>query len=172
MERRELTYEIPIRSPMQLVWEEDFPFWNYLKLITLSSGPSDTSLVNLKGLTHRCYFTSFPGKMNHSFLVKSCLGVLNNSVWPMLGQSIHFGSFFFCCSPPVFFVFIFFFPAFLPALAWSSVSLPFSLTSHLQIWDSLAEKITNISLYNIKLVISCRRKKDEENLFAKPIWRH
>lgn len=63
------------------------PLLNFLKLelVWWSSEPSETNLGNLKGLTHRCYSTSFPGKMSQ-FPGKELSGVLNNGVgapaWP------------------------------------------------------------------------------------------
>lgn len=103
-------------------FEKDFFFHLKLESLQLHSRPSDTNLLNLKGFTHTCYSTLFPGKMNHNFLVKSCVEALNNSVWAPFGQFIHFSSLLFCCSPPVFFVSIFF-PSFLPLLFLSSFPL-------------------------------------------------
>ena len=148
-----------------------FRLLHFLKLqLVWSSELSDTSTGNLQGLTHRCYSTSFPGKVSHSFLVESCLGAKQWCGDPCAGAP--FTAAPFCRWPSMLFVDIF---SLLPSSPFFSLSAPnwfYSLPSHgLYLHTSSVLQIATIPLHNMKSDLSCMKEKTG-NLFMKLIWNH
>lgn len=144
-----------------------FRLLHFLKRqLVWSSEPSDTNIGNLQGLMHRCYSTSFPGKVSHSFLVESCLGAKQWCGDPRSGAP--FTTAPFCCWPSVLFVYIFsLLPSFLPLLfspflllIGSTLSLPFISP------PPVVSQIATIPLHNMKSDLSCMKEKTG-NLFMK-----